>query len=211
MKKIIYVFLILLIIFAYKIYQNPKISKYSYQPINIKALPIQINKEKLPTVYIGEDFKDFNITPVAEYNINALVVSKKNYLPISWADKMAPLDLALAWGTIIDYIDDISFSQGGRWYYYKYNTNNDVLSISEISSNSSNNHIIPANENIKKAIFDIKTGIKIHLEGYLVNINGTYNGNPVWWNTSLSRDDTGAGSCEIFYVNKVFYNKKIFE
>jgi hypothetical protein len=38
------------------------------------------------------------------------------------------------------------------------------------------------------------------LEGYLVNITGA---NGWHWNSSMSRDDTGGGSCEVLYLTRV--------
>ena len=45
----------------------------------------------------------------------------------------------------------------------------------------------------------------------VVNIKGTYKGQPVVWNTSLSRTDTGTASCELVYVSKVRIDTKIYE
>jgi hypothetical protein len=80
-----------------------------------------------------------------------------------------------------------------------------------VISHSANNHIIPANENIHEAVKTIWKKDIVVLEGVLVNIKGTYKGQPVTWNTSLSRKDTGNGSCELFYVSKVRIDTKVYE
>ena len=82
---------------------------------------------------------------------------------------------------------------------------------SYVIAHSANNHIIPANENIHRAVKMIKKKMRLFLEGYLVNLKGTYKGREVSWNTSLSRTDTGNGSCELFYVSKVRIDTKIYE
>jgi nitrogenase subunit NifH len=56
-----------------------------------------------------------------------------------------------------------------------------------VISHSGNHLTIPANENIHEAIKTIGEKDKVVLEGVLVNIKGTYKGESVIWNTSLSR------------------------
>ncbi len=57
----------------------------------------------------------------------------------------------------------------------------------------------------------LKEQDRVVLEGVLVNIKGTYKGQPVTWNTSLSRTDTGSASCELFYVSKARIDTKVYE
>jgi len=82
---------------------------------------------------------------------------------------------------------------------------------SYIISHSSNNHVIPVNENIYQAIKTIREKDRVVLKGWLVNLKGTYKGQTVTWNTSLSRTDTGNGSCELFYVSEVRIETKVYE
>ena len=57
----------------------------------------------------------------------------------------------------------------------------------------------------------VKTKEKVNLEGFLVQLTGTYHGSTVNWNTSLSRTDTGNGSCELFFVSKARIESRIYE
>ena len=60
-------------------------------------------------------------------------------------------------------------------------------------------HIIPADEMIEDDIKDIREGQIVELSGYLVRADG----NNGWrWISSLTRDDTGARACELFYVRR---------
>lgn len=97
-----------------------------------------------------------------------------------------------------------------RWYHYHYDADS-PLREDYISRHSSNNHIIPADPNVRRAVLRLKIGAPALLEGFLVNVDGSYRGSPVWWNTSLTRDDTGAHSCEVFYVTRVTYGNKVYE
>jgi hypothetical protein len=104
----------------------------------------------------------------------------------------------------------VTYRQDARWYFFEAAPDS-PFTISYISSHSSNNHIIPATENVRKAVKSIKARQRVILEGSLVNLTGTFEGQSVWWNTSLSRTDTGDSSCELFYVTKVRIGNYIYE
>jgi len=153
----------------------------------------------------------FAITPVAEYGISGMVVGKETYSS-GWDGEISPVDLAIVWGKLAEpeYGRYITYGQSNRWYSYQYKPGS-PFDNSFVISHSANNHIIPANENIRKAVKTIKEKDRVVLEGFLVNIKGTYRGQPVTWNTSLSRTDTGRASCELFYVSKVRIDTKVYE
>jgi hypothetical protein len=153
----------------------------------------------------------FTITPVAEYKISGMVVGKENYSS-NWEGEISPVDLTIVWGKLAEpeYDSYINYNQRNRWYFYQYKSGS-PFDNSFVISHSGNNHIIAANENIHRAIKTIKEKERVVLEGVLVNIKGTYKGQPVTWNTSLSRKDTGNGSCELFYVSKIRIDTKIYE
>ena len=70
----------------------------------------------------------------------------------------------------------------------------------EISLNSANVHIIPKDEKIEEDFDEVYQGSLIEMKGYLVEIT-TAEG---WrWKSSLKRDDTGGGSCELFWVEQL--------
>jgi hypothetical protein len=153
----------------------------------------------------------FTITPVAEYKISGRVVGKENYSS-NWEGEISPVDLTIVWGKLAEpeYDRYISYSQRNRWYFYNYKSGS-PFDNSYIISHSGNHHIIPANENVHRAIKTIKEKERVVLEGFLVNIRGTYKGQTVTWNTSLSRTDTVNGSCELFYVSKVRIDTRVYE
>ena len=153
----------------------------------------------------------FTVTPVAKYKLFGMVVSKKSYSG-DWNDKISSVDLAIVWGKLAEpeHGKYITYSQSNRWYFYKYKAES-PFDNSYVITHSANNHIIPANKNIHRAIKAIKKKDRVILEGFLVNIKGTYKGRTLMWNTSLSRNDTGNGSCELFYVSKVRIDTKVYE
>lgn len=66
---------------------------------------------------------------------------------------------------------------------------------------TANTHVIPYNEYIFKKLVKIKEWDIIELKWYLVNVID----NKSWYvfKTSLSRSDTWAGACEIFYITNI--------
>jgi hypothetical protein len=69
-----------------------------------------------------------------------------------------------------------------------------------MNCHSSNNHLVAANSSIAGVISDLYPGEIVTMKGYLVNISKP---NGFYWNTSLSRTDTGKGACEVFYVEGI--------
>jgi len=190
---------------------RPKMTGIEPDEIDTSQDPIQMPyKADEPII---REVKDgyLTITPVAEYKIYGVVVGKGTYSS-DWDGEISPVDLAVAWGKLADpeASQYITYNQGYRWYFYQYKAGS-PFDNSYIISHSSNNHIIPSNENIRRAVKAVKRKNKIVLEGFLVNLKGTYKERPVTWNTSLSRTDTGNGSCELFYVSKVRVDTKVYE
>ena len=143
------------------------------------------------------------------YEISALVVSTKDYGEFDIGDKLAPRDVALAWGRVAQVNGDIDFhwSQSGRWCYWKLDSEAELIQAggrNVIGRCTSNNHLIAADDYIRKAIGTIKRGDYIRMKGYLVDVKGLNSeGRTFSWTSSFSRDDTGAHSCEVMYVTSI--------
>lgn len=190
---------------------KPQVTGEEYDEIDVSQEPTQTEDNAVEPIVIKNEDGEFTITPLADYKIAAVVVSKKSYHD-GWRADIAPVDLALAWGKMADpeYDNYISYNQSDRWYFYEYKEGS-PFNNSYIISHSANNHIIPADENIYRAVKTIKKKEKVLLEGFLVNVRGRYNGGSFWWNSSLTRMDSGDGSCEVFYVKKVRIGTEVYE
>ena len=190
---------------------RPKVTGVEPDEIDTSQDPIQIPcKADEP---ITREVKNgyLIITPVAEYKISGVVVGKGTYSS-DWSGEISPVDLTIAWGKLAEHgsYRYITYTQGYRWYFYQCKSGS-PFDHYYVLSHSSNNHIIPANENIRRAVKTVKKKHKVVLEGFLVNLKGTYKEQPVTWNTSLSRTDAGNGSCEVFYVSKVRIDTAVYE
>ncbi len=149
-----------------------------------------------------------DITFLYSYSVDALVVHTKDYSGSGIGDKLSPLDLGLAWGDVAatNKSVDYHWSQSGRWIYWHVDSYADIAvvgSTENVNRQCSNNHIIPASSSVKDTVEKIRRGDRVRLEGYLVNIDAV-NPDGAWfeWHTSTSREDTGDGACEVFYVTK---------
>ncbi|HET6564672.1 MAG TPA: hypothetical protein VFG52_04600 [Xanthomonadales bacterium] len=143
---------------------------------------------------------DFSLQPRARFDVEARVLSAERYRMGISAD-LAPLDLALGWGVMSDQaiVDQVKVSQGARWYILRWGAQPPAPER-EIMRSSGNMHIIPANDSVRKQAFALRTGEFVKLTGYLVEAQGP---GGFRWATSLSRDDTGDGACELFLVESV--------
>ncbi|MBU2714026.1 hypothetical protein [Zooshikella harenae] len=138
----------------------------------------------------------YTLTEIASFKLKAKVLSKKNY-SLGRETDLSPVDLALGWGRMSDesVINNITFSQSNRWYYWR--TDAYPIPRREIETSSANMHMIPANEFVEDALKSVKKGDIIQLIGSLVNVEA----NDGWrWRSSVTRTDTGGGSCELIWV-----------
>jgi hypothetical protein len=137
------------------------------------------------------------VRPLAEYAITARVLSVERY-HADRAAQLSPVDLALGWGSMSrkSVADRVSVSQGGRWYHWRY-SGEPPIPTREIERSSANVHIIPASKDVARIVADADAGSVVSLRGYLIEARGKDG----WaWRSSLSRDDTGDGSCEVMFV-----------
>ena len=160
------------------------------------------------TIHLNSSGYEWDLKPKAEYHIAARVLGRERYFT-GWQASASPVDLALGWGKLGDPEPDhwISWSQSGRWYFYSY-SGDSPYSEDFITSHSANVHIIPATKNLKNAVLRLSEDDLVALEGYLVNANVRKGASNYWWNSSLTRTDTGDGACELLYLTKLTMNRK---
>jgi hypothetical protein len=65
---------------------------------------------------------------------------------------------------------------------------------------SANMHLIPATKAIEKKLKNLRPGNVVALKGYLVDVQGE---GGFSWKSSLTREDTGNGACELIWVEEV--------
>jgi hypothetical protein len=143
---------------------------------------------------------DVRVTPQARYRIAARVLSTERYFR-GWQGDAVPLDLALGWGAMSDSRVDawIDWYQRDRYYFWQWDAGSPYRNA-DIREQSANVHIVPATQNLRRALLALSEGDQVLLRGFLVNLTGP-DGEP--WNSSLSRSDTGGGSCELLHATEL--------
>ncbi|MBK8946724.1 MAG: hypothetical protein IPM32_15830 [Ignavibacteriae bacterium] len=184
---------IILIIGLYFLFKSDEIK----QPPGILAPnpPIQKNLSQ-KEIWL---YNDYVLTSIAEFEITCKVLQLKNYNN----DKMSnfsPIDIAVGWGKMSDQniVDKLDIKQQHRWYVWR--TKQFPIPRKEIEISSSNIHIIPVNDEVEDQIEEFKIGNIILLKGFLVNVKDKDSN--FTWKTSLKRNDTGNGACEILWVTE---------
>lgn len=188
----------------------PATTGVAFEAIDVLRDPVQIPAAGIQPITRETTNGRFVLTPVAEYRISAVVVSRREYRS-GWNAELSPVDLALAWGELTEpgNLRSVRFRQSNRWYFYRYQSG--TFGGSFVALHSSNHHIIPTGENVARAVKSLRKGDSVTLEGYLVNVDGRYRNGTVWWRSSLSRADTGDGACELMLVKRVQLGQYLYE
>lgn len=137
------------------------------------------------------------LTPLAGFSIDGRILSRRDYR----ADRLSefsPTDLAMGWGPLADeaVIARMKFKQEVRFLSYYWDAA-PPIPLRDIGLSSANLHIVPANAAVARELKRVRAGGRVRVDGWLVRIQASDG-----WeaSSSLSRDDTGAGACEIVYA-----------
>jgi len=141
---------------------------------------------------------DAKITPLAGFSLQARVLSRTNYSFDTGSD-FSPTDLTLGWGPMASpgMAKKLNISQSGRWYRYSWGGEGPPIPLEEIISHSANMHMVPANPAVADALGRVSSDDVIELNGWLIRIDKD---NGWHWQSSLTREDSGDGACELVYV-----------
>ena len=194
MKNTLYIVLAVLLILLVRNWEGRDIV---HEPgVLVPDSPSQLKLASPQSIQVGQ----FVLTQRAGFKIRARVLSREKYYMGDEAD-LSPIDLALGWGVMSDQavLDRIDISQGGRWYFTRYDYPAPI-SDAQIINHSGNMHMIPANDWVRDKLDDVRGGDLIQARGYLVDVDRD---DGFYWRTSTSRSDSGGGSCEIFYVEQI--------
>ncbi len=192
MKRILIIVLIVFIIWGIRNCSG----KVTLGPgVMVHDVPVQ-EEIKSP---ISFNHLGFKITKVANFKIKAKVLAREDYYFDRGAD-IAPVDLALGWGRMSDesILEQINITQSGR--FYRWRVESFPIPRREIETHSANMHLIPADNYVQYMIDDIREGEIIELTGSLVNVQSKEGW---YWNSSLTRNDTGNGACELIWVESL--------
>jgi hypothetical protein len=163
--------------------------------VKVTAKPLQTRLDNAEQFEHG----DYLLTPLAEFALDAKVLSREDYF-LDRESELSPTDLALGWQQMSDetVLEKIEIRQSGRWYHWK--VYEFPIPRRQIETQSANMHMVPADEQVATMLDRVKPGQIISLQGQLILAEG-FDG---WrWQSSLSREDTGARACELVYVTAI--------
>lgn len=142
---------------------------------------------------------EHNLSALQDFQLEARILAREDYY-LDRGAKLSPTDLALGWGPMAnpEVLRHISISQRNRWYFWRA----EQLPIErrQIEIHSANMHLIPANPEVASTLAQLKEGQQIRLSGQLVRVEGD---DGYRWVSSLSREDTGDGACELIWVEQL--------
>ena len=158
-------------------------------------VPVQTLLSNAPPVQIG----DIKLTPRARFSLEARVLARERYY-LGPTAALMPIDIAFGWAEMSDttLLDKMSITQGTRFYYWSY-AGERPAAHDVIIRSSANMHLIPQTPEIAAVLLSARVGDVVTLVGDLVDVRKDDD----WWmTTSLTREDSGAGACEIIYVRQ---------
>ena len=140
--------------------------------------------------------QEYELTPRAAFEFEARVLSAERYRRDGGAG-LAPVDLALGWGPMSDsaMLARFKVTQGAR--FYTLYPEDEAVDLALALRHSANMHLIPASESVRRTLESARAGQVVSLRGQLVDAARP---DGFTWRTSLTREDTGAGACELVYV-----------
>lgn len=144
------------------------------------------------------EHKSYRIVPLATFSIRARVLLEERY----WLGReatLSPLDLTVGWGLMSDQtvLDQYRITRGYRRFWWQPRNGAAAALKNEVITHAANIHIIPASDALARSLASLRPGNIVEMGGLLVEADGRDG----WkWRSSLTRDDTGDGACELMWV-----------
>lgn len=179
----------------------------------LQQAPVQTETE-VEEFKVEKKDKIYTVTPKYDYELYGLVTSYHHsdsiidYYHKQWGDDLNVKDICVLWGDNLQ--DQIlqNFIFSSTDWTCNFKTLNDSAWEAFDQNQGSNNHLLVADENLKKEIKKAKKGDQIYFKGYLAKYSHDQGFER---DTSTSREDTGNGACEVVYVTDFKILKKANE
>lgn len=146
---------------------------------------------------------NYSVRPRADFQLRGLVVSHNKVG--SWFDAYHDSssvdfrDICVIWGEALenDAYQRLTYWSEPWSCHIQSDSREDWLAF-DIAS-LSNSHLLTDNPRVQAEVIKARIGDQILLEGMLVDYKDRGSGGP-WRKTSLTREDTGNGACEIIFL-----------
>lgn len=181
--------------------------------VSLRDIPEPVQRSCTGKVKKLVDDTVFDINYVASYVMQGRVVDIQKYVEYDIEEKLSPIDFGMAWGIMArdENVMKLRFSSIGNRFLHWNTSDREWLSKmggwDKVGLYLSNNHLIPADEDIKTLLKKVKKDDYIEITGYLVTVKSEMDRYRFSWGTSTSRSDDGDGACELIYVTGVKWLK----
>jgi hypothetical protein len=146
----------------------------------------------------------YMVTPLFRYELWGMVVSDHNansFVDISheaWKDYINVKDVCVLWGKNVEtgVYRRMKFRNRDFTCYYTYPDQETGRVFTE--NCLSNNHLLPADSVVARAVMRVRKGDQIHFKGWLVSYG--IKDSPYRRMSSTTRRDRGNGACETVFV-----------
>ncbi|MFH1656398.1 MAG: hypothetical protein ABH956_01325 [Candidatus Nealsonbacteria bacterium] len=165
---------------------------------------------KEPWFEVSKDGVSYKIYPKYDYQFYGLIVTQynsENWLDISHKeDPLNTKDICAVWGNNLKtgIYQEAKFSHGEFTCFWRFKKSDGTFSPSEIS----NSHLLPANDQVYQKIKESQVGDQVYFKGYLADYAVITQQGELRRTTSITRNDTGNGACEVVYVTDFQILKK---
>lgn len=175
---------------------------FSNRPLRVPDGVLVADEPQQTLVANGEKIQSgrWTLTVRATYRITARVLGRETYNFDAMSD-LVPQDIALGWGPMSDsrVLRSLEMSQENRFFNWRISART-LIPMPVIVTHAANTHVIPATSAIARQLLRLRPGEVVTLSGDLVDAKRD---DGRWVNTSLTREDTGAGACEVMWVTDV--------
>jgi hypothetical protein len=144
----------------------------------------------------------YAVEPQFDYDLYGMVVSYRQHDGQSLMhrranDHLNMADLCVVWGDTAasPHLGQIAFWNG--IFTCNFQTSSRTAWESIKPREIANNHLLSADDVIRREVGRVKIGDQIHIRGWLAS----YGNGAAKRGTSVTRDDTGDGACETIFVN----------
>ncbi|HEV7508128.1 MAG TPA: hypothetical protein VGS07_24815 [Thermoanaerobaculia bacterium] len=200
----IWLTLLTVVVIGYYAFSRPHITAPG-DPIDWSADPIQASTNT-PPFEIETRKGKVTLDPRASFDASAVVTGDEHYRFDDGAF-LVPVDLVMTWGKLPEEPFKSKVSYGQMTRYYFWHTKSAELDLHYITSHSANMHMIPADDNVRRALLTVGTGDRVRVHGLLVNAKRD---DGFYWKTSLTREDDGPGACELVWVEEIQIGREVY-
>jgi hypothetical protein len=205
-KKIIKIIsIVAVVIFIISYFQKDKFPQKEDISPELYQAPIQTETNEAP-FKVERGGVIYDITPLFNYELYGLVVSKHNskswldYYHEKWEDFINLKDVCVIWGENIQtgVYRELKFKNGSYTCYMDFKSGVDKNAAYQKFKNEalSNNHLLSTDELINKKVMKAQKGDQVYFKGYLVQ----YAHDDFQRGSSVTRTDAGNGACETIYL-----------